>query len=135
MQLRILPDYGGRTQTDRRFVRGVPELIVEVSHATRYTDLGPKFDDYERAGVLEYVVRALDPDEVLWFCLREGRLVELPPDSEGIYRSATFPGLWLDPRALIEGNTRRLREILDRGLATSEHSAFVARLAAARAGS
>jgi hypothetical protein len=36
---------------------------------------------------------------------------------------------------LIEGNTRRLREILDRGLATTEHSAFVARLAAARAGS
>ena len=47
-QLRILPEYGGRTQTDRRFIRGVPELIVEVSHATRYTDLGPKFDDYER---------------------------------------------------------------------------------------
>jgi hypothetical protein len=36
---------------------------------------------------------------------------------------------------LIEGNTRRLREILDRGLATTEHLAFVARLAAARAGS
>ena len=135
VQLRILPEHGGRTQTDRQFVRGVPELIVEVSHATRYTDLGPKFDDYERAGVLEYVVRALDPDEVLWFCLREGRLVELPPDSEGIYRSETFPGLWLDPRALIEGNTRRLREILDRGLTTTEHSAFVARLANARAGS
>ena len=37
--------------TDRRFVRGVPELIVEISHTTRYTDLGPKLDDYERAGV------------------------------------------------------------------------------------
>jgi Uma2 family endonuclease len=135
VQLRILPEYGGRTQTDRRFVRGVPELIVEVSHTTRYTDLGPKFDDYERVGVLEYVVRALDPDDVLWFSLREGRLVELPPGSDGIFRSETFLGLWLDPRALIEGNTRRLREILDRGLATTDHSAFVARLAAARAGS
>ena len=131
-QLRILTEYGGRTQTDRRFVRGVPELIVEVSHSTRYTDLGPKFDDYERAGVLEYVVRALDPDQLLWFVLREGRLVELPLDSNGIFRSEAFPGLWLDPGALIAGNTRRLREILDGGLATTEHSAFVARLAAAR---
>ncbi|MGZ3387218.1 MAG: Uma2 family endonuclease, partial [Isosphaeraceae bacterium] len=104
VQLRILPEYGGRTQADRRFVRGVPELIVEVSHTTRYTDLGPKFDDYERAGVLEYVVRAFGPDEVLWFFLREGHLVELPPGSEGIIRSESFPGLWLDPRALIEGN-------------------------------
>src|SRR5208283_1089356 len=135
VQLRILPECRGRTVTDRRFVRGVPELIVEISHTTRYTDLGPKLDDYERAGVLEYVVRALEPDEVLWFFLREGRLVELPSGSEGIFRSESFPGLWLDPRALIEGNTRRLREILDRGLATTEHSAFVARLAAARAGS
>ena len=31
--LRILPEYGGRTRTDRRFVEGVPELLVEVSHA------------------------------------------------------------------------------------------------------
>src|SRR5262245_34214295 len=37
-QLRILPECGGRTQTERRFVRGVPEMIVEVSHTSRYTD-------------------------------------------------------------------------------------------------
>jgi Uma2 family endonuclease len=65
-QLRILAECGGRTKTDRRFVHGVPELLVEVAHATRYTDLGPKLDDYERAAVLEYVVRALEPDEVIW---------------------------------------------------------------------
>ena len=35
-QLRILPECGGRTETDRRVVRGVPELLVEVSHTTRY---------------------------------------------------------------------------------------------------
>ncbi len=80
--LRILPEYGGRTRTDRRSVHGVPELIIEVAHSTRYTDLGPKFDDYERTGVLEYIVRALEPDEVLWFVLKEGRLVELPLDSD-----------------------------------------------------
>ncbi|HZW33926.1 MAG TPA: Uma2 family endonuclease, partial [Isosphaeraceae bacterium] len=34
--LRILPEYGGRTRTDRRFVEGVPELLVEVAHASRY---------------------------------------------------------------------------------------------------
>jgi Uma2 family endonuclease len=132
-QLRILPECGGQTQPDRRFVRGVPELIVEVSQATRYTDLGPKFDEYERAGVLEYIVRALDPNQLLWFVLRDGKLVELPADSEGLYRSEVFPGLWLDPQALIAGNTRRLREVLDSGLATDEHASFIARLAAARA--
>ncbi len=128
-----MPEHGGHTQTDRRCVRGVPELIVEVSQATRYTDLGPKFDEYERAGVLEYIIRALDPDQLLWFVLQDGKLVELPADSDGLYRSRIFPGLWLDSQAMIVGNTRRLREVLDRGLATDEHASFVARLTAARA--
>jgi Uma2 family endonuclease len=131
-QLRILSECGGRTQTDRRFVRGVPELLVEVSHTTRYNDLGPKLDDYQRAGVLEYVVRALEPDEVLWHVLHEGRLIAVPPDADGMYRSRVFPGLWLDPEALLARATRRLRAVLDQGLATPEHAAFVAKLAAAR---
>ena len=63
-------------------------------------------------------MRALEPDQLLWFVLRDGKLVEPPADSDGLYRSAVFPGLWLDPQALIAGNTRRLREVLDRGLNT-----------------
>jgi Uma2 family endonuclease len=43
--LRILPEYGGRTTTDRNFVRAAPELVLEVAHSTRYHDLGPKLDD------------------------------------------------------------------------------------------
>jgi hypothetical protein len=129
--LRILSEYGGRTQADQRFVRGVPELLVEVAHTSRYTDLGPKFDDYERVGVQEYVVRALEPDAIRWFVLRNGHFVELSPGADGIYRSEAFPGLWLDPQALIRGDTRRLRAVLDLGFATSEHAEFVVRLAEA----
>jgi hypothetical protein len=43
--------------------------------------------------VLEYVVRAIEPDEVFWFVLRNGRFVDLPPGPDGIYRSEVFPGL------------------------------------------
>jgi len=130
--LRILPECGGQTVADPQYVRGVPELVLEVSHSSRYTDLGPKLDDYERAGVLEYVVRALEPDEVLWHVLLEGRLVAVPPDADGLYRSRVFPGLWLDPQGLLMRDTRRLRAVIDQGVATAEHAAFVARLAAAR---
>jgi hypothetical protein len=42
-----------------------------------------------------------------------------------------FPGLWLDPQALLELNAPRLREVLQRGLDTPEHAAFVRQLAAA----
>ncbi len=124
--LRILPEFGGQTTIERGLVRGAPELVVEVAKATRYVDLGPKLADYEQAGVREYLVRALDPDEVLWYKQDGGSLVRVPPDGDGLYRSAFLPGLWLDPQALVRGDTRRLREVVDQGLATPEHATFVA---------
>ncbi len=132
--LRIRPDCGGRTTDVGRFLGGVPELVLEVSSASRAKDLGPKLREYERLGVLEYVVRALGPDEVIWHILHEGRLVATPPDADGLHRSRIFPGLWLDPAALLARDTRRLREAIDRGRASPAHAAFVARLAAARGG-
>jgi hypothetical protein len=69
---------------------------------------------------------------VYWFVLRNGRFAELPPGPDGIYRSEVFPGLWLDPQALLQGNRRRLRAVVELGCATPEHAAFVARLAAIR---
>jgi Uma2 family endonuclease len=131
--LRILPECGGQTRDERGLIHGAPELVVEVSKATRYVDLGPKLADYELAGVREYVVRALDPDEVLWFRQEQGSLVQRPADPDGFFRSTVLPGLWLDPEAMVRGDTRRLREVLDLGLATPEHAAFVARLAETRA--
>jgi len=130
--LRILPDCEGRTQNKKGFIHGAPELVVEVAEATRYVDLGPKLADYQRAGVLEYVVRAIDPDEIFWYGQEQGALVQRLIGGDGLYSSTVFRGLWLDPRALISGDTRRQRAVLDLGCATPEHAAFVARLAKAR---
>jgi len=105
---------------------------VEVADISRYIDLGPKFENYERAGVQEYVVRAFEPDDVLWFALREGHSSKLMPGMDGIYRSEVFPGLWLDPEALFAGDTRRLRAVDNLGCTTPEHSAFVSQLAVAK---
>ncbi len=127
VQLRILPEYGGRSRDSKGYIHDAPELVVEVSKATRYVNLGPKLEDYERAGVLEYIVRAVEPDEVFWFVLRNGRFDDLEPGTDGIYRSEVFPGLWLDPVALLAGDRKRLRAVVDLGCATPEHAAFVAR--------
>lgn len=132
LSLVIPPEFGGQTQTDNEWLRGAPEIVGEVADETRYVDLGPKLEDYERAGVREYVVRALEPDAVYWYLMRNGRFEDLPPGPDGIYRSEVFPGLWLDPRALIRGDRRRLREVVELGCATPEHAAYVARLAAIR---
>jgi Uma2 family endonuclease len=130
--LRILPECGDQTLDEGGFVHGAPELVVEIAKATRYIDLGPKRSEYQQAGVREYVVRAIEPDEVFWFGQEQGVLLQRPIEQDGLYRSIVFPGLWLDPEALLKGDTRRQREVLDLGCATPEHAAFVARLAQAR---
>ena len=130
VSLRILPEYGGQSHNLGNIVGGAPELVVEVSASSRAIDLGAKLADYERAGVLEYVVFALDPDEVFWYARRGDRLVRLPPDADGLFRSERFPGLWLDPQALFADDGPALIAALERGLVTPEHRAFVAQLAA-----
>lgn len=135
VMLRVIPEFGGQTRNEGRYIAGPPELVVEVSRSTRFVNLGPKLAEYERAGVREYMVRAVEPDEVFWYTQKEGRYMALAPDADGLFRSRAFPGLWLDPQALLARDFRRLREVIDRGTATPEHAAFVARLAESRGGS
>ena len=74
--------------------------------------------------------RAAKP--VYLFIRRRGKFKELQPAAGGIFRSEVFPGLWLDPAALLREDRRRLLTVLRQGLASPEHAAFVAKLAAKR---
>ena len=130
----LIPDEsGGQTRLVGGYIVGAPELVAEISLTTRSFDLGPKKADYERAGVLEYLFVGLAHEEIRWFIRLDGRFTDLPPDADGVFRSGVFPGLWLDPAALFARDLQSLAVTLDRGLATPEHAAFVARLAQAGA--
>jgi Uma2 family endonuclease len=131
--LRIPQELGGQTRIERGFIVGSPELIIEIARSTRHYDLNEKKADYERARVPEYLVVELDPNRIHWFRRGRGHFVDLPPGPDGIFRSKVFPGLWLDPEALFAQDLDRLIEVLEQGLATPEHAAFVAKLARARA--
>jgi Uma2 family endonuclease len=132
-QLRVPRELGGQTYVDADgYIAGAPELVVEIARASRNYDLNQKKADYERAGVTEYVVVAVDSSEIHWFNRRGDHFEDRPPGEDGIYRSEVFPGLWLDAHALFAENRQRMIKVLEQGLATPDHAAFAAKLAAAR---
>lgn len=127
----IAPVKGGQMRVNEdEYLEGAPELVAEIALSRESFDLNEKRNDYERAGVREYIVVALRQDRVYWFISRNDRFEDLPLGADGIYRSEVFPGLWLDPAALLRRDGARMREVLQQGLAAPEHAAFVARLAA-----
>jgi len=129
----ILAGLGGQSRVDAQgYLTGAPELVVEIARSSRQYDLNEKKADYERAGVLEYLVVELGPDRIHWFTRRGKRFAALRPGADGIYRSKVFPGLWLDPEAIFTRNRARRDAVLEQGLETPEHADFVATLAQAR---
>jgi Uma2 family endonuclease len=126
--LRIRPECGGQSRDSDKYIGGAPELIAEVAASSASYDLHDKLRAYQRNGVLEYVVWRVWDRAVDWFALREGRYAPLPPSPEGHLRSEVFPGLWLDPAALLRGDLAQVMAVLQQGLATPEHADFVRRL-------
>lgn len=129
--LRILPEYGGKSRdTYDQYIEGPPELICEIAHSSRAIDLNLKRKRYERAGVLEYIVLCLNPREVHWFDFASKAMLQL--NSDGVFRSNIFPGLWLCNQGLLERDYHRIMEVLKQGLTTADHSDFCERLARGR---
>ena len=125
--MRILPEYGGQSRTsDDDYLQGAPELLIEVAHSRRNIAMHAKRDDYERTGVVEYLVVCHEEQEIYWFHFPSGEPIR--PNRQGVSRSRVFPGLWLDPSALLRLDSARLMEVLQQGLASREHAAFVKRL-------
>jgi hypothetical protein len=126
----IDPSRGGQVRDAAKCLIGLPEFVAEVAASSTSVDSGLKKSVYLRAGVREFLlVRTLD-QKVDWFVARDGRFDPLPVDANGVIRSATFPGLWLDASALLKGDAAVILATLDLGLATSEHARFVQDLAA-----
>ncbi len=125
------PDKGGQVRfTPDDFLEGAPELVVEIAASSAGYDLNAKRDVYRRNGVREYVVYRVLDGEIDWLVLRGGEYRPLALDGSGLYKSEAFPGLWLDPAALVRGDLATVLTTLQDALSSPEHSAFVTRLGA-----
>jgi Uma2 family endonuclease len=127
----VRPERGGRVRiSEDDYVEGGPELVAEVAASSASHDLGETQGVYLRNDVGEYIVWRVLDRAIDWFVRREGQYERLEPGADGILRSEVFPGLWLDPAAMIGGDSARVLAVVLQGIGSAEHAEFVARLGA-----
>jgi Uma2 family endonuclease len=130
----VLREYSGTAWLDDKgYLRGTPNLVAEVSATSASYDRHQKLEVYRAAGIAEYLIHRVFDGAIDWFALRDGRYQPLPVGTDGVVRSVALPGLWLDPEALVGRDMARVSVVLQAGLASPEHAAFVERLRAVAA--
>ena len=130
INLRILPEYGGASWVEDKYLHGIPELLAEICRSSASYDLHVKLDLYQEAKVPEYLAILLYEQEIRWHTLVNGQYQLISPDADGLWRSRVFPGLWLDGKALLAGDLEQVLARLQEGIQSPEHKRFVAELAA-----
>jgi Uma2 family endonuclease len=129
VQLRLSPEVGGEAPDKEGFASGPPGLAAEICLSRSSYDLHQKFDLYQAAGVPEYLALLMHEKEVRWHRLIEGAYQRMTTPQDGILRSVVFPGLWLDVQALLSADGANVLGVLQQGLQSPEHAAFVVELA------
>jgi Uma2 family endonuclease len=125
----IQPDHGGQVKINEEgYIEGAPDLVAEIAASSASYDLHDKLDVYRRNGVREYVVYRVLDGQVDWFVLKGGQFEALEPSADGLLRSITFPGLWLDPAALVRGDLATILAVVQQGAHSPEHAAFAVKL-------
>jgi Uma2 family endonuclease len=129
----IRPECGSQVRIDADdYLDGAPDLIGEVAATGASLELHDKLVVYRRNDVREYIVWRVFDRQIDWFVLRAEGYVKLTAGDDGVLRSTNFPGLWLDPGALLREDHETLLAVLRRGRETPEHAAFVEELRRAR---
>jgi Uma2 family endonuclease len=129
----IQPEHSGQVRIgEDGYIEGAPDLVAEVAASRVSYDLGQKLDAFAANGVREYVVWRVLDRQIDWYANRGGGFEQISPAADGILRSEVFPGLWLDPGALMRGDVYAVLDLVQLGLNSREHADFVARLARER---
>lgn len=131
VHLRLLSAYGGRARTIQEgLVEGAPEFVAEVAASAAGCELHQKAAVYARCGVREYFVWCVYDESFTQLVLAADGRYEPAAPVQKVHRSRVFPGLWLDPVALLQGDVAAAVAAVQNGLASPEHRAFVEELAA-----
>jgi len=130
----IDPEHGGRVTLSDGYITHGPELAAEVAASSVSINAAAKKQAYARNGVQEYILWRIEDQVIDWFALHGGRYSVLTPAADGILRSEAFPGLWLDPAALLSEDFGRVLAVSQLGVSSAGHAEFLAKLRESEAG-
>lgn len=117
---------GGQARlSEDGYLEGSPELVIEIAASSAAIDLGDKKQAYRRNGVAEYLVWQVFENKIDWYALTDGDYQLLPVNEDGVICSRQFPGLWLAVEAMLRGEMAEVLTMLQMGLRSPEHAAFV----------
>ena len=95
------------------YLRGAPELVVEIAVTSAAIDLHEKREVYRRKGVTEYLVWQVLDEAITWWGLTGGRFEPFEPSDAEVLESRIFPGLRLNKPALLRGDMAAVLKTLD----------------------
>ena len=125
---------GGQARVDAEgYIAGVPELVAEVSASSVSIDRNTKLRVYRRNSVQEYLIWRVLDQEIDWFVLRQGQYCAVDPSSRRQPAERGFSGAVARRRRPGADRSVQVLRVLQRGLASAEHAAFVNTLATRRA--
>jgi Uma2 family endonuclease len=120
---------GGSSHINERgYVVGPPELAAEIAFTSLDRDARPRRRMYLEASVQEYLIWRVEEQVLEWLILQNGAYEALSPRADGLLCSEVFPGLWIDPQAMIANDRSRILDVILQGTVSPEHAAFVQRL-------
>ena len=112
---------GGQSSiSEDDYIEGAPELIVEIAASSASIDLNQKLNVYRRNQVREYLVWRVYDVAFDWFYLQDGEYMPLTVNESGLLRSTIFPGLCLNPSALLAGDLGTVLAALQQGMSAEK---------------
>lgn len=124
-----VPGKGQSHVDEDGYLLGAPELVIEIAGSSASSDLHDKLEVYRHSGVREYGIWRTYRQAFYWFRLEGDDFQPVIPDEKGVVASTTFPGLWLNLKALLAGDLAQVMADLQAGLQSEEHQQFVEWLA------
>jgi hypothetical protein len=100
-------------------------IMAEIAASSVSVDAREKLDTYRSFGVPECLLWRTEQDTIELLRLEDDEYRPIPADADGIVRSRVFPGLWLDFEAMLNGDRKRVKAVLEMGLGSVEHAGYV----------